>query len=289
MDLLAQMATFVRVVESGSLSAAARAQKLSLPAVSRQLSALEEDLGTPLILRTTRHLQVTEAGQAWYAHCTRILRDISEAKDSVSKGGSLGLLTVSAPFTIGMHCIVPRLASMSQRHPDLLIDLRLEDQVVDLIAEGVDVAIRAGVPIPDSPSFLAQPLLQFRRILVASPSYLAHRRELAQPRSLSGHDCLVQLTEDSALTTWRLYRKDEERAVVVSGRLRATAPVALYQLALDGAGVALLPEWLVQKDIAAKRLLHLLPEWESAPISVWALYRVELRSSLRVKAFVEGI
>ncbi len=137
MDLLAQMATFVRVVETGSLSAAARAQKLSLPAVSRQLRTLEEDLGAALITRLTRRLAVTEAGQRWYEHCLRILNELENARGAV--GGSVrGTLVVSAAVTLGMYLLVPRLATLIQRHPGLAIDLCLEDRVIDLVGEAVE-------------------------------------------------------------------------------------------------------------------------------------------------------
>src|SRR5687767_11766775 len=144
MDLLAQMETFVRVVDGKSLSAAARAQRLSLPAVSRQLRALEAELGATLIVRSTRRLHVTDAGRQWYAHCVRILRELEDARAAVGgERGVRGTLLVSASFTFGSVVIVPLLARLAQRHPQLIVDLRLEDHLVDLVAEGVDVAVRA--------------------------------------------------------------------------------------------------------------------------------------------------
>src|SRR5690349_10781260 len=131
MDLLTQMATFVRVVDGKSLSSAARAQRLSLPAVSRQLRALETDLGTSLIVRSTRRLHVTDAGQRWYAHCVRVLREIDEARAEVRSTKHVhGTLVVSASLTFGTVVIVPQLARLARAHPHLVIDLRLEDQLV---------------------------------------------------------------------------------------------------------------------------------------------------------------
>jgi DNA-binding transcriptional LysR family regulator len=289
MDLLSQMATFIRIVEAGSLSAAARSQNLSLPAISRQLRDLEEQLGGALVLRTTRSLQVTEAGRVWYAHCVRILREIDEARRSVNNSSTLGILTISAPVTIGMHCVVPNLLRLAQQSPNLSVNLRLEDNFVDLIAEGVDVAVRAGIEMPDSPSLIARPLRQFRRILVAAPSYLSKNVAPAHPEALRGHACVLQLSESKPLNVWRLRHKEEEHEVEVEGRVRATAPMALREAALAGLGVAFLPEWLVQEDIAAKRLRRLLSHWEGAPITIWALYRVELRNAPRVQAFLEAM
>src|SRR6476469_1159041 len=137
MDLLDQMATFVRVVEGKSLSAAARAQRLSLPAVSRQLRALEEELGATLVVRSTRRLHVTDAGRAWYEQSLRVLRQVEEARASVRGTGAVqGTLVVSASLTFGSMIIVPRLAKLAEKHPELTIDLRLEDQLIDLVGEG---------------------------------------------------------------------------------------------------------------------------------------------------------
>jgi DNA-binding transcriptional LysR family regulator len=288
MDLLAQMATFLRIVDAGSLSAAAKAQRLSLPAVSRQLNALEEELGVPLLLRTTRRLQVTEAGRAWYAHCTRILREIEEARESLSER-SIGTLTVSAPITIGMHYVVPRLLQLAQQSPKLSVELRLEDHLVDLLADGVDVAIRAGVAMPDSPSLIARPLHQFRRVLVASPSYLSAHPAPKSPEGLRGHSCLLQVNEQRALTRWRLCQKETEAEIEIKGNFRATAPLALREAALAGLGIGFLPEWLIAQDIAAQRLRRVLTGWEGAHVTIWAIYRAELRNAPRVQAFLAAM
>ena len=135
MDLLAQMATFVRVVEAGSLSAAARDLRLSTAAVSRQLGALEESLGGALLLRSTRKLTVTEAGRAYYERASRILRDVDEAQSAVRPRPDVsGLVVMSAPVSFGLTRVSPHLPSLLTRHPELRVDLRLEDRVIDLIA-----------------------------------------------------------------------------------------------------------------------------------------------------------
>src|SRR5512139_3908326 len=134
------MQTFVRVVEGNSLSAAARAQRLSLPAVSRQLRALEDELGASLVARSTRRLHVTDAGRQWYEHCVRILREVDAARESIQSPKTVrGTLVVSASMTFGSVVVIPRLTDLAARHPRLEIDLRLEDRLVDLIGEGIDV------------------------------------------------------------------------------------------------------------------------------------------------------
>ncbi len=287
MDLLAQMALFVSIVDGKSLSAAARAQRLSLPAVSRRLGALEEELGASLVVRSTRRLHVTDAGRRWYEHCVRVLRDVDDARASVRSTNVVqGRLVVSASLTFGMVEVLPRLPELAKRHPRLEIDLRLEDQIVDLVGDGVDVAIRAGAPPPDSTSYVAHPLASIDRVLVAAPAWLRKNRAPRDPEALARLTCLVQATLAGATIPWRLHRNGEERTIDVRGQLRANAPLALRDLALAGAGVAYLPDFLVAPDLQARRLRRVLPEWSSPSLRAFALHRTELRNAPRIRAFL---
>ncbi len=284
------MATFVRIVEGKSLSAAARAQRLSLPAVSRQLRALERDLGATLIIRSTRRLRITDAGQQWYEHCVRVLRDTEAARAAVRSTREVtGTLVVSASLTFGSVVIVPRLPKLTARHPDLVVDLRLEDHLVDLVAEGVDVAVRAGYPPPDSTAFVAYPIATMKRVLVASPRWLKKHGAPRQPAQLVRFESLIQVTPRGSVVRWVLHRSGDEQTVDVHGRLRSNAPIALRDLAIAGAGIAFLPDWLVADDLAVGRLRHVLPDWASAPLTAWAIYRTELRGSPRLRAFLDAM
>ena len=288
MDLLSQMETFVHVAESGSLSAAARARSLSLPAVSRQLRALERDLGSTLVIRSTRRLRLTDAGQRWYASCQRILRDLDAARSEVSTSNEpRGTLTVSMPVSLGLVVVMPRVHALLARHKELAVNVRLEDHVVDLVSDAVDVVVR-GVELPDSTSFISRPLLQFRRMPVASPAYLRRHGTPREPEAPSAHECLVQLAAPGLLQEWQFLRGDEARTVRVSGRLRA-APLALRDAALAGHGIALLPQWLVEGDVAAGRLKPVTAGWQTPPSTVWALYRAEARAAPRVRAFIDAM
>ena len=293
MDLLLQMATFVSLVEGKSLSAAARAQRLSLPAVSRQLRALELDLGASLVLRSTRRLRVTDAGQAWYERCRRILREVEDARAAVSgKKGVSGRLIVSTSLTFGTSVIVPRLAKLSERHPHLVVDLRLEDQLVDLIGEGVDVAVRAGSAPPDSTALIAHPILTMDRVLVASPRWLRKHGTPREPEQLRRHPCLIQVTPAGSVIPWTLRHADAghiTKTVEVDGRLRTNAPSALRDLAIDGAGIAYLPDWLVAEALERGTLRRVLPGWSSASITAWAIHRLELRGAPRLRAFLDAL
>jgi DNA-binding transcriptional LysR family regulator len=290
MDLLAQMATFVAVIDGNSLSAAGRRQRLSLPAVSRQLRALEADLGASLIVRSTRRLKITDAGRLWYEHCVRLLKDLESARAAVRGTKSVrGTLVVSASFTFGSAFIVPRLSKLSERYPELGIDLRLEDRLSDLVGEGVDVAVRAGPPPPDSTAFIAHALLTMRRVLVASPRWLRKRGALREPRQLARVNCLIQVTPAGSVVQWALGCKDELQTIEARGSLRSSAPTALLDLAIDGAGVAYLPEFLVKEALAQRRLRRVLPEWSSPPITAWAVHRSELKGAPRLRAFLDAI
>lgn len=290
MDLLAQMATFVSVVDGKSLSAAARAQRISLPAVSRQLRALEADLGASLIVRSTRRLHVTDAGRRWYEHCARVLREVDEARAAVRPTTAVrGTLVVSASLTFGSVVVLPRLPKLAERHPHLVVDLRLEDQLVDIVAEGVDVAIRAGTPPPDSTSFVAHPLASMDRVLVASPRWLKKHGMPREPELLARKPCLVQVTLAGAVVQWKLRRDGEERIVHVHGQLRSNAPIALRDLAVEGAGIAYLPDFLVAGDLEAGRLRRVLPEWSSPPLAALAVHRAELRGAPRLRAFLDAM
>lgn len=290
MDLLAQMATFVRVVEGHSLSAAARAQRLSLPAVSRQLRALEDDLGVPLVVRSTRSLHLTDAGRSWYEHCVRILGEVADARSAVGRNPTVrGTLVVSTSLTFGAEVIVPRLGRLVEAHPELVIDLRLEDRLVDVVGEGVDVAVRAGAPPPDSTAFVAHPIFSMERILVASPRWLRKHGTPREPLQLATRPCLIQVNPAGSIVRWRLRRKETEHTVEVRGQLRTNAPLALRDLAVDGAGIAYVPDWLVRDDLAAGRLRRVLPGWASPPLTAWAIHRTELRGAPRLRAFLGAL
>lgn len=289
MDLLSQMATFVRVVDMRSLSAAARAQRLSLPAVSRQLTALEAELGATLVVRTTRALHVTDAGRRWYEHSVRVLAAVDDARASVGDGEPRGRVVVSAPVTLGMDLLVPLLPALAAQHPELRVDLRLEDQLVELVGDGVDVAVRAGPPPPDSASLVAQKLFPIERWVVAAPRWVRKHGKPRHPRDLAARPCVLQVTPAGAPVRWTLRRGEESATVDARGQLRTNAPLALRRLALDGAGAAFVPDWLVAADLTAGGLVRLVPGWTSEIVPAWALYRAESRGIARVRAVLDAL
>jgi DNA-binding transcriptional LysR family regulator len=288
MDLLEKMATYVRVVEAGSFSAAAKQLRISPAAVSRQISTLEDELSVSLLRRTTRKMSITPAGRGYYERCLRILREVDDAQALGRTGATEGLLSISAPVTFGLACVVPHLPSFMSAYPGLRVELRLEDRLIELALEGVDVALRVGSVLPDSTDVIAHELMSFRRVLVAAPSYLKKHGEPRTPEALAKHDALAYPSDD-ALDSWILLHQEREARVRLNTVFRSNAPSALRALAIDGAGIALLPAWFVDEDLERRALRLVLPGWETEPVAVRALHRREHRGSSRVRALVEHL
>jgi DNA-binding transcriptional LysR family regulator len=289
MDLLSAMSTFVRVIEAGSLSKAARALELSPAAVSRQITALEEELGAPLLVRTTRRIALTEEGARFYERAERTLSEAEEARASVRKDHALsGLLTVSVPTALGLSVFGASVPELVTKNPGLSIDLRLEDHPVDLVAEGVDVAIRAGLLLPDTTTLVAQRLGTMPRVVVASPAYLKRRGEPGEPSELVNHDAVVHLHAGGGVGVWTFRKGGRSVSVELSGHLRATALHPVRDAVLAGAGLALLPRFMVARDLEGKRLRALpLGGYEPETSLIFAVVRTESRGRARVRAFVD--
>jgi len=288
MDLLGKMATYVRVVEAGSFSAAAKQLRISSGAVSRQIAALEEDLRTTLLRRSTRRMEITLSGRRYYESCLRVLREVEEAQATGRGTGHESPLQLTAPVTFGLERVVPHMAGLMTKHPGVRLDLRLEDRLLDLALEGVDVAIRVGHPPAPTADVVAHPLTSFRRVLVASPAYLKRRGEPKTPEALAKHDALSYPVAGLA-DTWTLRDEAREASVRLNVVFRSNAPHAIRELATAGAGIGLLPEWLVEEQTRSKALRRVLPAWRGGPVNVYALHRTEHRGTRAVRALVEHL
>ena len=290
MDLLSRMRTFTRIVELGSLSRAASSLRLSVPAVSRQLTSLESELGVSLVVRSTRRLSVTESGRAYYERAARVLLELDDM-DAVFRGtGEVrGTVVVSAPVTLGLARIAPVLTSVVSGHPALRVDLRLDDRAADLVGEGVDVAIRAGMAPPDSTQLIARPIMRWRRVLVASPAYLRRSGAPRTTAELEAHATLVHLSARGRSHVWQLDDGGEAVSVTVDGQLRTNALAAILESCKAGLGIALLPEWLVRDDVTRRKLKRVLPHVTSPEVVVNVLFRQEHRTTARIRAVVDGL
>lgn len=289
MDLLDKMATYVRVIEAGSFSAAAQQLRLSAAAVSRQIAALEGELRVTLLRRSTRRMAITPAGRLYYERCLRILREVDEAQ-AIGRGDAVdGLLQVSAPVTFGLARVVPHLRSLLSAHPGLRIDLRLEDRLVDLVVEDVDVAIRVGSPAPDRADVVAQKLLVYPRVIVASPEYLKRRGEPKTPEALAKHDAVTNALDAAARSSWTLGSEGREVRARVNVVFASNAPYALRELALAGAGLALLPRFLVADDVRRGTLRNVLPSWQTEPVTANAIFRSKHKEAPRIRMLIEHL
>ncbi len=286
MDLLDKMATFVRVVEAGSFSAAAKQLRVSSPAVSRQIATLEAELRASLILRSTRRMVVTEAGRSYYERCLRVLKEVDDARSAVRGGAYEGRLQVTAPVAFGLSCVVPHVTALMTEHTGLSIELLLEDRLADLALEGVDVAIRVGRTPPDSTELVAHRLLTFRRVIVAAPEYLKRKGEPKTPEALAKHDALAYPV-GSIADMWSFSDGERTARVRIDPVFRCNAIEAVLELALKGRGIALLPEWRAAEAVKRRALRVLLPEWHGALVSVNAIHRTEQRGAPRVRMLID--
>ena len=286
MDRFEAMAVFVAVAEAGSLSAAARELGLSLTSVSRQLAALEDRLGTRLILRTTRRLALTEAGRLYREQARRILSEVEEAEQALTAHQSepSGRLHVAAPTLIGRLKLAPLLPEVLARHPRLSIDLTLTDRPVDLVEDGIDLAIRIG-RLPDS-SLIVRRLGHIRMQVCAAPGYLARRGEPAAPEDLAGHDCVVFAAAPGPVS-WPFQTPAGRVTVPVAARIRANDLDAAVAAALAGAGLVRAPSWQVADLLAAGRLKPVLTAYERPSTPVQALFLPSRLLSPKIRLFAD--
>lgn len=283
MDLLTRMETFVRIVEAGSFTAAGKQLRLSVAAVSRHVTSLEDELGTSLVARTTRKMAITPAGRLYYERCQRVLREVDDAQ-AAGRFGVVGPLRLSVPVSLGVLAGDALVYSLLASHPSLRIDLRVEDRIIDLALENIDVAIRVGAPPPLSHEVVAVALTSWKRVVVASPSYVASRGEPTKPADLARHDALS--IGGASTDVWTLTDGATLARVRLVTRFSSNAGQLLHGAALRGQGVALLPDWFVAADLKARRLRRLLPAWASETTPMHALYRASLRNEQRARTVI---
>lgn len=282
MDRLALLETFVRVAELGSFSEAARRLRSSKSVVSRQVSALEAELGARLLHRTTRALTLTEAGQAYLAKVSAILAELAEANQSVTQlqAAPRGRLRVNAPMSFGFLHLASALPDFLARHPQVEIDMAMTDRFVDLVEDGFDVGVRIA-RLADS-SMIARKLAPIRMAVCASPDYLARRGMPQSPSELAEHECLGHGGE------WRFVREDGAPwPVAVHGRLAIDNGDALRTAALKGFGMVMLPTFILGADMQAGGLVSVLSDFVPQERALYAVYPHARHLSPKVRAFVD--
>jgi DNA-binding transcriptional LysR family regulator len=280
------MQLFVTVIDKRSLSSAAAALGTSLPTVSRAVTALERQLGAKLITRTSRGLAETDSGRLYYKRCVQILADLRDADAAVQSQAASpsGELRVTAPVTFGRYHVAPVVAEFLQRHPRLSFYLSLTDHRESLGEQRLDVAIRVAV-LRDQ-ELTARRLGYIQRAVVGCQEYFREHPVPAHPRDLKRHDCLL-FSHYSRADEWNFDDRGNFVSVRVRGRLRANNQEALLDAVLRGAGLALLPTWLISEHVASGRLQRVLTDFEAPRTPVYAVFPTHGPPPPKVRAFIE--
>jgi DNA-binding transcriptional LysR family regulator len=285
LDRFHLMQLFVRIVDSGSFSAVARELGMIQPTVSKQMTALEDKLGVRLLNRTTRRLSLTEAGREYYERCQRILDEVQEMETEVTglQNRPTGTLRVNTPVAFGNVHMLPLVLAFRRNYPGVAIDLSLDDRFVDLVQEGIDVAIRFG-KLGDS-QLVARHVGSSARVCVASPEYLAAHGTPKMPSDLRNHKCITYTYLFS--NEWPFDGPGGSQSIKVHGDFRANSGMTIRAAALEGAGIASVPAFLIREDIETGRLIQLLSQFAPEPIGISAVYPSARLLSRKVKLFVD--
>lgn len=281
-----QISTFVEVVARGSLSAAARAEGIAPAMIGRRLDALEARLGVKLLQRTTRRLALTNEGAAFLEDCQRILSELEEAESAVAERSAkaTGHLLVSAPAGFGRQHVAPLLPSFLAEHRDVTVNLNLTDRIVDVVGEGVDVAIRIA-SLSDS-SLVGVKLVDNQRVLVASPAYLRRKGTPRTLADLAKHNCLA-ISSEGSQRGWAFSENGKIVTLKVAGNMVCNDGAVLHEWALSGKGLAWRSMWEVGSDIEAGRLRTVLDQFAAPGNDIYAMFAQRRHLPLRIRAFVD--
>src|SRR5499426_309306 len=285
MDRMTSMATFVKVVETGGFSAAARTLSVSPSMVTAHVQAIEERLGVRLLNRSTRRVSLTEVGHAYYERCLQILADVHDA-DQVAQAlqssprGTLRLNTAIAipPF------LAPAIAEYVALYPDVSISMTMTDRMIDLVEEGFDLAVR-NMAVPDS-SLIARRVATYRMVVAGAPAYLTARGTPREPADLAHHNCLIY-SHSAWGNEWRFAGPHGELAIPIAGNLHANSDNALRLAAVHGQGLAMAPSFLLIDEIRSGRLVPVLTEFLAAEHAINAIYPHRHHLSAKVRSFID--
>ena len=293
MNVFKAMTVFVRIVDEGSLSAAAASTNLSPTMVGNYLQRLEDRLGMTLLNRTTRRQHLTEFGRVYYQRCVEILELVedTEAIAVQSQAEPRGRLRITTPSSFSGRLMFA-LADYGRDYPRIDIDLVITDQIMALVDDGFEAAIRIG-PINDE-ELIARPLLPLQRVICATPDYLKRNGCPQEPADLRDHDCLLytysaQLNAGTVNATWDLVGPDGVTEVTSLGRIHVNNSAALRRAALAGMGIALLPEPLIHEDLAAQTLVPVLADYAPPSRPMHLIYRRDRRLSPKLRSFIDFI
>ena len=287
MDLFSAIEAFVRVAETQSFSQGALRLGKSKSLISRQIAALEAELGVRLFQRTTRSITLTEAGRGFFERATRILADVEDATLSVSRlqTAPRGCLRINAPMSFGFLHLAPALPDFLRRYPEITVDMAMNDRVVDLVDEGFDVAVRIG-RLTES-SLIARRLAPIKIVVCASPAYLDKHGTPQTPDDLLRHHCLLNVTQSQS-DEWRFIRPGgQDWSVMVNGPLKVNNGDALKAAALKGLGLTMLPSFITGADLHTGNLVAVLDRFVPQDVGLYAVYPHSRLLSPKVRAFID--
>jgi DNA-binding transcriptional LysR family regulator len=288
-DEVAELQLFVEIVRAGNLSAAARALNSSPAAMSRGLTALESRLGVRLVTRTSRSFELTEEGQLFYERCMRIVADIADAEaEASSKGAAIkGMLRIGAPMELGRRLVAPLITEFRGRYPDVQVHLVLSDSGLDVIDDGLDVALRNG--LPSDSSVIARKVLTAKRITCASPAYFKKHGTPAKPGDLLQHDCIRLVRGRRVMDAWVFQEQGKRFEVVVNGTLTTTSGEVVHDWVRAGKGIALKADWDLQAELREGSIVPCLSDYWCDEINLFALCANRQHLSPRIRAFLKFI
>lgn len=288
MDRLANMIAFVTVAETGSFVEAAQRLNLANSVVSKRIKDLEGYLGAQLLQRTTRSINLTEAGYAYVEHARKFLDDLAEVEENLRfrNENPVGDIKLSAPLSFANKFLGPAISSFLEKYPDVTVKLLVNDRIVDLGAEGFDLAIRIG-PLEDS-SLMVRKLAQSRRVVVASPAYLAKHGRPETPDDLTRHNCMSYSGVHDG-KSWPFLRDGKEIWQRVGGRFISDSGTLLCEAAVGGCGIAILPTFIVGPHIVAGALEVLLEEFESPPLAIQAVYQHKRYLNAKTRKLIDHL
>ena len=288
-DEVAELQLFVDIVRAGNLSAAARALNSSPAAMSRGLTALESRLGVRLVTRTSRSFELTEEGQLFYERCARIVADIADAEAEASSKGTTvkGMLRIGAPMELGRRLVAPLVTEFRTKFPQVQVHLVLSDSGLDVIDDGLDVALRVG--LPSDSSVIAKKILTAKRITCASPAYFKQHGIPSKPGDLLQHDCIRLVRGRRVMDAWVFQQQGKCFEVVVNGTLTTTSGEVVHDWVRACRGIALKADWDLEAELREGSIVPCLSDYWCNQIDLFALCANRQHLSPRIRAFLKFI
>lgn len=289
MDTFQSMRVFAKVAEAESFAEAARQFRMSPPMVSRHIRNLEERIGARLINRTTHHVSLTEAGALYHERCVRLLSDLEEAEDIAGTLNRLphGRLRVSAPVDFGRLELWPIMRDFMRRYPDIQINMALTNRQVDLVEEGIDLAIRISRGPLDG-SLVARKLATSQLVVCASPDYWRRCGMPKAPEDLSGHKCLLYGSQPWH-AGWEFRRESEKRYIEVAGFLQTDQLSLLSQAAVEGEGVVMQPSYCVWRELCSGKLQRALADWDAGGVGIYVVFPSRRLLAAKTRLFIDRL